>query len=470
MSLARRSLWLLAALLVFGSGGFVCRRVADRGRFASAYSSYGSGPEGVRALYLLAQRLGARPARWSEDLAALPAGSGMLVALGDCEDGMARPVSRYERRELTQWVQQGGVLLVAGARHYLPEGMGVDFAAEAGCEADTRFRRARRQQQEQGLPPEALGPPGGERQDAGVDGGQACGPAQDDAGVAAAGARAEGSGGSGGSERARAKPAVAWTLPTDAPLRGLQPLPMREPGRLELEPDADARVILELPGHGGDGGEQPRPAGVVVRHGRGHVIALASASLLQNRALGLADGGLLFARLLRAYAPAGPVLFDEYHLGVGERRSLMRYLREAGATPFIAQLLLVALLLLLRAGASFGGVREPSEPAPAGIASLVSAMGSLFARANDPAGAIRILGKQALARVAAHHHLPPSSARALARSLDERGAKQAAEAVRTIARAERILANERDLAAASRRIDEAVARALDPTATVPAPR
>ena len=46
----------------------------------------------------------------------------MLVALGDCESGMARPLSRYEQQELARWVERGGVLLVAGARHYLPKG------------------------------------------------------------------------------------------------------------------------------------------------------------------------------------------------------------------------------------------------------------------------------------------------------------------------------------------------------------
>jgi hypothetical protein len=182
--------------------------------------------------------------------------------------------------------------------------------------------------------------------------------------------------------------------------------------------------------------------------------------MLQNRALGLSDGGLAFARLLHAYAPAGPLLFDEYHLGVGERRSLMRYLRQAGATAFIAQLLLFALLLLWRSGARFGGVREPEPAPPAGTASFVAALGGLFARARDPVGAAQVLVKQALGRVAAHHHLPPSAPRALALELEQRGLREAAQAVRSIGEGERtLLSDQGGLAKLSRRLDQAVARA-----------
>ncbi|HKU39837.1 MAG TPA: DUF4350 domain-containing protein, partial [Polyangiales bacterium] len=107
-------------------------RVAERGRFASSYSSYGSGPKGSRALYLLVEQLVSPVMRWAQDLARLPA-RGVLVALGGCDAAMARKVSRYERQELVRWVRAGGVLIVAGAREYLPQAFGVQFKTEARC-------------------------------------------------------------------------------------------------------------------------------------------------------------------------------------------------------------------------------------------------------------------------------------------------------------------------------------------------
>lgn len=454
MKPAHKALLGVFALGLLASSGFVCQRVADRGRFTGAYSSYGSGPLGTRALYLLAQELGGRPMRWAEDLAALPAGAGMLVALSDCQSGMARSLSRFEQQELVRWIEQGGVLLVAGARHYLPKSLGVAFEAEPACTAGWRIMKGEQgEDRDPTFPPDALGPkrkaPGPTLRDAPDAGPDADAGASldDDEQPLALGTKAP-------------RDEVLWSNAVADPLLGLEPLPMRHPGRLVLETTAKHSVILSLPDPSDvEGSREPHAVGVVLRHGKGHVIVLASGSMLQNRALALADGGAMFARLLRTYAARGPVLFDEYHLGVGEKRSLMRYLRHAGATPFIAQLALVALLFLWRGGARFGGLRAPPRPAPAGTLSFVGALGGLFARADDPRGAVRILEKQALARVAAHHHLPPSSPHNLARALVERGLPDAAEAVREIGQAELWLAKERSLAGTSRKLDDAVARA-----------
>jgi hypothetical protein len=438
---SRLSKALLAAgtLALLSTSTFVCQRVAERGRFTGAYSSYGSGPKGARGLYLLAERLGLRPQRWAQDLAALPKRA-MLVALGDCESGMARPLSRYEERELAEWVEQGGVLLVAGVRHYLPEGLGVRFEAEPRCGPNWRLLRMQQETDE-----------GAEREEV----------AEELEGPPEPGASAPA--GAGESDLDDAEDVLAWTSPVGEPLIGLSPLPMRHPGRLVLDDDAAARVILTMP----DALNMPdspiqREVGVVVKHGNGRVIALASGSMLQNRSLAAGDGGVLFARLAHAYAAEGPIVFDEYHLGVGERRSLMRYLRQAGAAPFIAQLMFVALIWLWRSGARFGGVQQTPEPAPAGTASYVTALGGLFARAGDPGGAAHLLVKQGLGRVAAHHHLQPGPARKLADELSSRGLAEAAQAVRAIASAEYVaLRDAGSLARLSREVDRAVARACE---------
>jgi hypothetical protein len=444
----QKTLLAIGTLLFFATSSFVCQRVADRGRFTGSYSSYGSGPLGTRALYLLAQRLGAHPARWAEDLAALPRGTGMLVALGDCESGMARPLSRYEEEELTHWVADGGTLLVVGARHYVPKTLGVRFEPEPHCTAGWRLSAAKEEDEEkhEAVPPSAVGPKANPIRDAD--------PSDAGPGVVLDPDEIEPSDGA----RLALEDGVLWTSPVAEPLIGLQPLPMRHPGRLALATDASSTQILSRATMD-NAPASDAAAGVVVRHGKGRVIVLASGSMLQNRALGLSDGGVMFARLLHAYAAGGPVLFDEYHLGVGEKRSLVRYLREAGATPFLAQLLLAVFLLLWRSGARFGGVRELARKAPAGTASFVGAIGSVFVRTADDSGALRILAKQALARVASYHHLALSSAHNLARTLADRGLPEAAEAVRDIGQAERLLASEGGLARASQKLDDAVARA-----------
>lgn len=95
--LARRAAIATAVILGLGLSGVMCQRVSARGRYVAAYSTYGSGPEGTRGLYLLAEQIGARPQRWAEDLGRLPEGGGMLVALGACETWMRRDVGRLER-------------------------------------------------------------------------------------------------------------------------------------------------------------------------------------------------------------------------------------------------------------------------------------------------------------------------------------------------------------------------------------
>jgi hypothetical protein len=191
------------------------------------------------------------------------------------------------------------------------------------------------------------------------------------------------------------------------------------------------------------------------------VIVLASASMLQNAELGTSDGGELFVRLLRTYASGMPVVFDEYHLGIGERRSLMRYLRQMGAAPLALQLLVLVALVLWRAGARFGAVLPPAPaPAPAS-ASFVVALGQLYERSADARGAIELIARDAWARIAAHHHVDVAPPARLVEALRARGAEVAAEAVWEIDTAAKSGAGgAQKLPALVARIDAALARAL----------
>jgi hypothetical protein len=446
----KRAGWIVFGLVAFTLLVSTLGRVAERGRFATSYSSYGSGPHGSRALYLLVEQLVSPVMRWAQDLARLPSRA-VLVALGGCDAAMARPVSRYERQELVRWVRGGGVLVVAGARDYLPQAFGVQFKYDERCKTQwaSLLESGGRDSDDFEGEPDPFAADGGVAESPASD------PAHADAGVATNDAGA----GSG----APLPPAdTTWAVPMTAALRGLPVIPFRDAGELKLQPDLEPEILLGDPRRDAEGNETDlEPLALTVKQGLGRVIVLASASMLQNAELGSSDGGELFVRLLRTYAPDMPVVFDEYHLGIGERRSLMRYLRQMGAAPLALQLLIVVAIILWRAGARFGAVLPPPSAAPPQSASFVVALGQLYERSADARGAIELIARDAWARIAAHHHVDVGPPARLVEALRARGADVAAEAVWEIDTAAKSgEGSPPKLPALVARIDAALARAL----------
>ena len=446
MKTGTRVLVATATIVGLGALGLVCQRVAARGRYAAAYSTYGAGPQGARGLFLLADSLGARPTRWSEDLARLPP-RGMMLALGGCDVMSNREVSKLERDVLGRWVEGGGVLVVAGARDYLSDDLGVSLdRSELDCMPDIGWLRdLERKQRER------------ERRarDAGPEAGTSPVPSGNDVPRPGEGEEDDPFGGTSPAEAARdlvqgdRLPAAQWAVPGDM-LTGLPTIPLRQPATVRLAPDAHATTILVLPSG---------PAGVVIHRGRGVIVAIASASVLQNREVESGEGAVLFARLVRAYAPRGPILFDEYHLGVGEQRSLMRYVGQVGGAALALQLLVVIALVLWRHGARLGRPRLAPLPPPAGTASYVSAVGALYGKSKDPAGAIAIVVRHALGQVAAHHHITTAEPGALVKALEERKQAEAVAAVRDIVACVHGVASDTQMVGRARDVDRAVARA-----------
>jgi hypothetical protein len=423
MTRASKIFGALALVLALGASGIVCQRVADRGRFAVAYSTYGSGPDGTRALYLLAQEESLRPVQWASDFNGIPERA-MLVALGGCESMLRRPVSRYDEEELGKWIERGGVLLVAGVSGYLPEDAGVRVEEGEGCDPGEAFAEALEEQQ------------------------HAAGEDDPNLGEASAESFRE------FAELGEAAP-PEWGVPVSGgPLDGLGAVPLRRPGSIHVGAETEATEILRLPSG---------PAGVVIRRGEGALVVLSTASLFQNRDVATSDGGVVFTRLARAYAPEGPVVFDEYHLGVGEKRSLGQYLRSIGGGPIAIQILIVVLFVLWRVGARFGAVTRTAPEEPAGTASYVGAVGALYQKSGDSAGAALLLLKNALHRVAAYHHLAPSDAEGLARALEERKRSDEAGAVRALGALGGAKSSGRELVEHAKEIDALLARAMPRT-------
>jgi hypothetical protein len=425
-----KALTVAAVLAGMGVTGMMCARVAQRGRYAVAYSTFGAGPEGAKALYLLAEALGGQPTRLVEDVSDLPEG-GLLVVLGGCGGG--RAPTPLEVGHVQRWVERGGVLVVAGARHLAHEAAGLGVQLVGGCAEPSWIDSLLSTPDPADDVEEELDGDGEEYDDEDED--------EDEAPILQFG-----------------EP-LRFAHPVGAPLEGLGLVVLASPAAVVVGDGVQAEVLLIQPSMG-DGSatdahftEEGAIAAVAIARGKGTVIAVASAAPFQNRYLGWGEGGLLFARLYRHYADGQPVVFDEYHLGVGDRRSLGRYIRQIGGGPVILQLLLVVLLLLWTRGVAFGAPRVDTPGAPAGASSYVDAVARLYHRSGDATGAVRALARRALGLIARHHHLRPAGAHALAKMLDARGQAEEARAVRCVGELEVATQSERSLGEAVRALD-----------------
>ncbi len=423
-----------AVLLVLGAAGLMCQRVGARGRYATEYSTYGAGPDGTRGLYLLAESLGARPRRWAEDLGRLPE-RGMLVALGSCDQLMRRELGRIERENLASWVERGGVLVVAGVGDYATrDALGVELVTPpGGCAPTTGLigMLARAEARNRKHDPEE---DGGRRVDELPDAF-----AEDPAGTYDEVTETD------------PLPPARLAYGQSGPTAGVAPVGMRRAMGIEVDEARMSEVLLAF--------DDGSPAAVRVSLGEGTVIALASASAFTNRDLAEAGGGVLFARLVREHAGRGPILFDEYHLGVGQQRSMMRYLRQVGAGAIVLQVLLIVAFVLWRMGARFGGARVDPPTEPGGTVSYVEGVATLYAKARDPGGAGAIVIRRALARIAAHHHLASSDTTRMIELLEQRRRHRAAQAVLALSRMLEGEAAARGLARTVEEVDRLVGEA-----------
>jgi hypothetical protein len=269
------------------------------------------------------------------------------VLISGCRGELLRKVARPEREALARWIERGGLLIAAGSTALLPDGAGLALAERAACQPEA----------EPGLLERLLSP----------------------------------------QPEPRALDAhLPRTLEAEAvgpPLTHLLSFDVEEPMTLRVGHDSEATELLTS-SHGS--------LALTTPLGRGRIVLLGIPEALTNRALS-EGGGQLFARLLQAFAPRGPVLFDEYHLGMGERRSLVGYLRDAGYTPLLLQLGLAALVLLL-AGATRIGPARAAEPSPRTTRPFAEALAQLLARSGDAPGALQRLSGYALGRIASHYH------------------------------------------------------------------
>jgi hypothetical protein len=451
-----RSFVALVVLLALGASGVMCARVADRGRYATAYSTYSAGPEGARAIYELVRRAGHPTQRWVEDLEGLPE-RGVLMALGGCLASQRRPLSRYERESLLAWVRRGGTLMVFGAESYLPEDYPAHLERYPGECARETLQELMDELQGGSAPAEGDDAPIEPPLDEPL--GEDALPLEDQAQEEAARRAAEEE-----LEPWRAtwddQQPVFIARTADGPLANLEGVHMVQPAQVEV---AAGRSPTRL-AHFGE-----RPSAVQLSEGDGSIVVFASASMMLNQAVLEQRGGVLLTRLLAAYArPDAPVVFDEYHLGTGGARSLVRYLRQAGAGVVLLQILVLLALWVLRSGRRLGELEDPPREPPGGTVSYVAATSALYSRSADRGGIGRVLLVRALERIASHHRVRAREPQQVLDQLREMRRDEAANAcAELLSLFSESVDGEKGLVALASRVDALVQRANAPRSFEP---
>lgn len=427
---------LLGCAVLFG----MCSRVSERGRFALAYSTYGAGPSGTRALFELVRASGFVAERWNQEVSSLPRGS-VLIAMGGCDQAQARPLSRPEREALVRWVDAGGVLIIAGAADMAHDALGGTLEnppLESCVDGDGVFAmmlrssaRAERERLERERDSGDAGDAGPREADPPSP------PVEDfddvDETLDHTISPVEGE-------------PTTWARSTSEVFRGLPEMALRRRARIHVEANAESEVLSSV---------SSEPASVAIRRGAGHVILLATASSFQNRDLAQYEGAPAFLRLLTHYAPGRRIFFDEFHVGAGETRSTMRYMMQLGLSPMLAQLLLVLALFLGAAMQRFGSTQLAVARARITTASFVAGVGALFSKVGDPSGSLGLLTRRAIRQIADHHHIDESAPSKLEAALRARKRDDVADAVRDIANL-----TTKDLVQGTRELDELVQKAL----------
>jgi len=127
-----------------------------------------------------------------------------------------------------------------------------------------------------------------------------------------------------------------------------------------------------------DGDRAPRVLAAAFTRGAGSIVVIAEPALLANRFLGQADNAVVAVRLL---APASlPVVFDEFHHGLGPRGQPLWLATRPGYGIVAAGLLATVLFAIWRQGTRLGPPVADRPVDRRGIGEYLDAMGNLLSR------------------------------------------------------------------------------------------
>ncbi len=204
-------------------------------------------------------------------------------------------------------------------------------------------------------------------------------------------------------------------IPAGPPLAHALPFHTTKSRVVRAAPDSEATTLLQ---------SEDGPLGLTAPLGRGRIVVLSTSDMLTNRGL-THGGGVLITRVLEAFAPRGPIWFDEYHLGMGERRSLIHYLRELGYGTALLQTILVLLCFLISRASRLKPAQARSQTRT--NRPFLSTLSNLYTQTQDTVGAIEILTGRSLRCLARAHRAPPMPNAALARWFADTGLREAAD-------------------------------------------
>lgn len=134
---------------------------------------------------------------------------------------------------------------------------------------------------------------------------------------------------------------------------------------------------------------------VAIPVGEGRIVAVPDPSIVSNRALREADNAIWLVTLAAAWGSGG-VLFDEYHHGFGEKRSIGDLMWAFLKTPWgwcVSQMAAAGLFYVFGYRRRFGHLSEPPLPPRTSPLELVEARAGIFQAATAQPLAVQLIAQ-----------------------------------------------------------------------------
>lgn len=403
----RFPLVIVGGFLLLAVAGSYLFRGAERGRFADMLSTFRSEPDGARALFLLAEESGVRVARHQANLEVLEDGASYAL-IGVYPEG-----SNLLDGDLLRGTADGGTSDDdARDAEFRDRGMNAFFAPRVTEEEQDKLLAHVARGND--LLYVSMGDP-------------------DDSLLSRLGASLVPVEGSEG---------VRFLVP-----------PLPSPWTLGVSrAQAEVQTHLELPEHGLPLLVDEQLGGVVaalIPHGQGRVVVLSAPQLAMNRRLGQADNAQLWVSLLST--AAGRVLFDEFHHGFTDDRSIAAFAARYGLHFAILQLLLGTALWAV-AMRRFGRPRVPEQEERVGAMDALFASSRIYREGRHYGWSATLIARGLAQDLAVHAGLSPRAApREITDALRARGESALATELEQVTREAELASSEQDVERCSTR-------------------
>lgn len=408
----RFPLVVVGGLLLAAVAGSYLYRGANRGSFADLGSTWRSGPDGARGLYLLASESGLPVDRKQTDLEVIEDGENLVLL------SVFHPETQLTRGDLHRAeAADGGGEERALAR----EVRGVNVWNAPGVTSEERTRLLAHVEAGHVLVYVAVGDPAD--------------PLLRELGVNLIPVTVEGAAAAEGVRHFIPPQPSPWTL-------GVQRAQAQTQTHLGL-PDGAMTLLRDE--------QLGAPVMAVVPYGEGEVIVLSAPELAMNRRLGEADNAQLWLSLLGEVSRTGRVLFDEYHHGFSDERSVAQFAARYGL-HFAALQLVFGLCLWAVALRRFGRPRVPFEDERVSSTDALSAASRLYRAGRHHAHAATQVSRALARDLAPLAGLPQKAlAEEVARGLEARQESALAGLMREVEQRAHAAASEHDVELAARK-------------------